>query len=231
MSRSAAGPVCVFDAYGTLFDVHSAVMRHADRLGPVAKPLSAHWREKQLEYTWTRALMERYIDFWQITVDALEHAMASHGIDDATLRRELLDAYRRLDAYGEVAKTLAVLRERGTPIVVFSNATSEMLATALDASGINGLVDSVFSVDVLRTYKPAAAVYAAMTAQLGIDASQVRFHSSNAWDAAGASAFGWQSCWINRCGAPAEYTELPVREHRNLWDAIDPLLASVDDAH
>lgn len=213
-------PVAVFDAYGTLFDVHSAVARVASRLGPDAGEISELWRQKQLEYTWTRSLMGRYLDFQAITEAALDYAMAASKRADPGLRAELLAAYARLDPYPEVPEVLAGYRAMGMRVAVFSNATGEMLQTALRAARLESLIDATVSVHGLRVFKPAPAVYGAAADALGTTAGSIRFHSSNAWDAAGASACGWQSFWVNRGRRPSEYAGLPVREVVDLATAL-----------
>lgn len=217
---SAARPaVAVFDAYGTLFDVHSAVARLADAIGPDAQKVSALWRQKQLEYSWTQALMQRYVDFWQLTQNALDVALGSVGLGGNPLRERLLDAYRTLDAYPEVAAVLDDYRRAGVRVAVFSNATPAMLDQALDAARLRDCVDVVFSVHALARYKPDPYVYAAAAEAFGVSADAIAFHSSNAWDAAGATASGWRARWINRSGMPAEYPSLAVPAVRNLREA------------
>lgn len=211
--------VAVFDAYGTLFDVHSAVTRQADVIGPDASQISATWRQKQLEYSWTHALMQRYVDFWQLTQDALDFALASVGQDDPSVRAQLLDAYRTLDAYPEVSAVLDDYRRAGLRIAVFSNATPAMLGQALDAAQLRDRVDTVFSVHALARYKPDPHVYDAAAEVFGAPAGAIAFHSANAWDAAGADASGWRVRWINRSGMPAEYPSLAVPAVRNLAEA------------
>lgn len=216
--------IAVFDAYGTLFDVHSAVARLADALGPEAPRISAVWRQKQLEYSWTYALMQRYVDFWQLTRDALDFALASVGQRDDVVRDRLLDAYRTLDAYTDVAAALAGYHRRGLRVAVFSNATPEMLDHALDAASLRGQVDEVFSVHSLGRYKPDVRVYAAAAKAFRAAPAAIAFHSSNAWDAAGATASAWNTRWINRAGAPAEYPSLAVPAVRDLAQAQQAFL-------
>ncbi len=217
---SAVRPaVAVFDAYGTLFDVHSAVARLADVVGPEASRISALWRQKQLEYSWTHALMQRYVDFWQLTQHALDFTLASVGEADPQVRTQLLDAYRTLDAYPEVATVLDAYRRAGVRVTLFSNATPAMLDQALDAAQLQDRVDAVFSVHALARYKPDPRVYRAAAETFGAPAEAIAFHSANAWDAAGATASGWRARWINRGGVPAEYPSLAVPAVRNLTEA------------
>lgn len=201
--------VYVFDAYGTLFDVHAAVRRHADEIGPDADRLSALWRTKQLEYSWTRALAGRYRDFWSLTEDALDHAFAKVPSAPRSARPALLDAYRTLDAYPEVIDVLTALKQAGAMTAILSNGSPAMLEMAVRAAGIGELLDDVLSVDPLAIYKPLPAVYELVTTRFRVFADAVSFQSSNRWDIAGATAFGFRTVWINRTGEPDEYADLP----------------------
>ncbi len=197
--------VCVFDAYGTLFDVHAAVAAHADAVGPAANDVSKLWRAKQLEYTWTRTLMGRHADFWALTGEALDFALASFGVSGGALRQSLLDAYRRLKAYPEVPDVLARLRRAGQRTAILSNGSPRMLADAVQAAGIAALLDAVLSVEEIGIFKPDARVYEIACKRFDVAPGEVCFQSSNAWDAAGAAAFGFKVAWINRSGQPPEY--------------------------
>ncbi|WP_291775652.1 haloacid dehalogenase type II [Castellaniella sp.] len=212
--------IAVFDAYGTLFDVHSAVARLADTVGPDAGRISELWRQKQLEYTWTRSLMQRYADFWQVTEEALDHALASFGRRDEAVRRALLDAYQKLDAYPDVREALDGYRRQGLRVAVFSNATTAMLSAALNAAGLDDLVDTVYSVHALEIFKPDVRVYAAAAKAFGVAPSSIAFHSSNGWDAAGAASCGWRALWINRAGRPQEYPWMHVPAVPDLGQAL-----------
>lgn len=212
--------IAVFDAYGTLFDVHSAVARLADRMGADAERISELWRQKQLEYTWTRSLMQRYADFWQVTGDALDHALAVSGRHDPALRSALLNAYRELDAYPDVRAALNGYRALGMHVAVFSNATLPMLQRALAAARLEDLVDTVYSTHELGIYKPAVRVYEAAAEAFGVPPHAIAFHSSNSWDAAGAASCGWDAMWINRSGRPPEYPWTPVPAVADLVAAL-----------
>lgn len=201
--------VFVFDAYGTLFDVHAAVRRHAARVGPDGAALSAIWRQKQLEYSWTRALAGRYRDFRALTEDALDHALARVPSVPRALRADLLDAYRTLDAYPEVIPVLSALKAAGATTAILSNGSPAMLEAAVAAARLEGLLDAVLSVDELATYKPAPAVYELVTTAFRVFPAAVSFQSSNRWDIAGATAFGFRTVWINRTDEPDEYPDLP----------------------
>jgi 2-haloacid dehalogenase len=192
----------VFDAYGTLFDVHSVVEAgRAITQDPMA--LSLAWRGKQLEYTWLRSLMGRYEDFWTVTEDALRWAIARLGLraEERDVRR-LMDAYLSLGCFSEGPAALAALGDR--PRAILSNGAPTMLAAAVASSGLGPHLDHVLSVDAVRTYKPSPTVYALGPKALGLAASDLLFVSSNAWDVAGAKSFGYQVAWCNRSNAPAE---------------------------
>ncbi|AWN35459.1 haloacid dehalogenase type II [Methylobacterium radiodurans] len=198
----------LFDAYGTLFDVHAAVQRHAEAIGPDAGHLSEVWRNKQLEYSWVLGLAGRYRSFWDLTEAALDHALALHPRVDRGLRESLLDAYRDLDAYSEVQGVLARLRARGLRTAIFSNGDAAMLARAVASAGLREHLDAVLSVDAAQTFKTSPAAYARAVEQAGAETDRVLFCSSNRWDIAGATAFGLRCAWINRKGLPDEYADL-----------------------
>ena len=198
----------VFDAYGTLFDVHSAVARHRDAIGAQADRLSEMWRTKQLEYTWVRTHMNAYRDFRALTEEALDFAAARCGGITPDVRATLLDAYERLDAFADVKGTLAALKARGAKTGILSNGTPSMLASAMDSAGIADLIDACLSVDELQMFKAAPQVYALVTRHFGVTPADVSFQSSNRWDIAGAVKFGFRGVWINRTGQPDEYMDL-----------------------
>ncbi|GAA0772849.1 haloacid dehalogenase type II [Roseibium denhamense] len=200
--------VYVFDAYGTLFDVHAAVRKHAEKLGPDAQRLSSIWREKQLEYSWVRALMGTYLDFWQLTQQGLDTAFALVPGADKSLRNDLLSAYWELDCYPEVPHVLTDLKAAGAKLAILSNGSQPMLDAAAKAAGLTELFDEIFSVDSLRTFKTNPQVYEMVTTHFRIYPEEISFQSSNRWDIAGATAFGCRTVWINRAGMPDEYTDL-----------------------
>jgi 2-haloacid dehalogenase len=220
-ARMAGAPMagigaCVFDAYGTLFDVHSAVAGLRDRIGPEADGLSQLWRTKQLEYTWLRALMGRHADFWQVTGEALDYACARLGVDPAPIREPLMQAYRSLDAYPEVAAVLEQLRRGGIVLAILSNGEPGMLAAGARSAGIEGLLEAILSVEEVGIFKPHPKVYQLVLDRLGMRADEVAFMSSNAWDVHGAACFGLRPVWINRLGAPRE--RLPEGPEHELSD-------------
>lgn len=201
-------PLFVFDAYGTLFDVHAAIGRHRAAAGPDADRLSELWRIKQLEYSWTLTLAGRYEDFWTLTERALDYALARVPSVDRTLRRALLDCYLKLDAFPDASTTLAALQARGARTAILSNGSSAMLASAVEAAGLNRHLDAVLSVDTVRLYKPRREVYALATDRFKLLPEQIVFVSSNRWDVMGAAAFGFTPVWINRSRMPDEYPGL-----------------------
>ena len=198
------GPIrgYVFDAYGTLFDVHSVIEAGRAITGDPAA-LSLLWRQKQLEYTWLRSLMGRYEDFWSVTEAALRFSVRRLGLtaDEPQLAR-LMDAYLSLACFPEVEAALERLVAR--PRAILSNGSPRMLAAAVASSGLGRHLQHVLSVDTVRVFKPAPAVYALGPRALGIPAADLLFVSSNAWDVAGAKSFGYQVAWCNRSGAPRE---------------------------
>ena len=197
----------VFDAYGTLFDVHSVVEAGREITGDPAT-LSATWRQKQLEYTWLRALMGRYEDFWAVTESALRWAIRRLGLtaSEGEVRR-LMEAYLSLACFPEVAGALE--RLAGRPRAILSNGAPKMLEAAVRSSGLARHLERVISVDAVKTYKPSPQVYALGPETLEMPAGELLFVSSNAWDVAGAKAFGYQVAWCNRAGVPEE--ELGLR--------------------
>jgi 2-haloacid dehalogenase len=207
---------CVFDAYGTLFDVHSAVGRLRAQVGDQADALSQLWRTKQLEYTWLRALMRRHRDFWQITGDALDYALARHRIDPGPTREPLLQAYLTLDTYPEVPAMLERLRAAGLKRAILSNGEPKMLQAGAESAGIAGLLDAVLSVEEVGVYKPDPRVYQLAVDRLGVPPEAIAFQSSNAWDVHGAATFGLRPVWVNRFGAPPE--RLPGAAEHELRD-------------
>lgn len=215
---------CVFDAYGTLLDVHSAVRRGGQSLGDKAAPVSALWRQKQLEYTWLRSLMGEYVPFWQVTQDALDYAMATLKLSDSGLRQKLLDVYWRLDAFPEVPDMLAKLKAGGLKTAVLTNGSPDMVKAAIDNANIGSVLDAAFSVDAVKIYKPHASVYQLAVDGLKVPKERICLMSSNAWDVAGAATFGFRVVWVNRYGQPQE--NLPGSPEHVIADlsGLPPLL-------
>jgi 2-haloacid dehalogenase len=193
---------CVFDAYGTLFDTASAARRSAELLGDKAGPLAALWREKQLAYTWLRAVQGRHADFWQVTGDALDFALEALAIDRPGLRDRLMQLYLTLDPYPEVPEVLRRLRVAGLKTAILSNGTPRMIEALVAGAELE--FDALLSVEQAGIYKPHASVYQLALDTLGLPARAIAFQSSNGWDAYGASAFGMQVVWCNRSRQPRE---------------------------
>ncbi|CAG0910308.1 unnamed protein product [Cyprideis torosa] len=201
--------ICVFDAYGTLFDVAAAARLALDApgqedLAKVWPQLADDWRRKQLEYSWLRAITGDYIPFWDITKDGLDWAMQNAGLDDPVLRETLLALYWELSAYKEVPMTLARLKAAGHQCAILSNGSPDMLDGAVDSAGIGMYLDALLSVEAMKTFKPARAVYDLVRQHFQCDKADVLFVSSNGWDVAGASAYGFETVWVNRAGAPTD---------------------------
>jgi len=196
--------------------VHSAVGKHRHRLGDIADQVSTLWRTKQLEYTWLRSLMGHYADLWQVTQDALDFAFDMHHIIDSDLNRDLMRAYLNLDCYPEVPQVLHALKTSGYSLAILSNGTPAMLEAAVKKSAIENLIERNFSVEEEGIFKPDPRVYQIAVDGLKIKPDEIVFMSSNAWDASGASAFGFKVAWVNRFGQSAE--RLPGRPDAEIKD-------------
>ncbi len=197
----------VFDAYGTLFDVHAAIALHRAAAGPDADRFSELWRQKQLEYTWTLTLAGHYLDFWILTERALDFAFARIPSVDRALKPKLLDAYFELGAFPDASAVLKKLKGAGHATAILSNGSPKMLAAAVKAAGLDSALDAVLSVDAIRMYKPRREVYALVTDRFSVAPAEVVFVSSNRWDVMGAAAFGFKAYWVNRANNPDEYPE------------------------
>ncbi len=195
---------CVFDAYGTLFDFNAAAAGCRDALGEKADALSALWRTKQLEYTWLRALMGQHAPFWHVTGEALDYALETLEVEDRAVRDRLMQLYLELDTFPEVTDVLTVLKKAGRKTAILTNGSPEMIAAAVENSGIGELLDAVYSVEEVGVYKPHPSVYQLAVDGLGVAKENISFQSSNAWDAAGAAAFGMRVAWCNRYGQRRE---------------------------
>ena len=194
--------MCVFDAYGTLFDFNSAVARHRRAVGPSADALSELWRTKQIQYTWLRNAMGTYAPFWQVTGEALDHCLAAHRIADPAARERLMGAYLALEPFPEAPGMLACLTRASMRTAILSNGTSGMLDPMVTASGLANHFEAVLSVDEAGVFKPDPRVYRLVEARCGVTPDKVCFLSSNCWDAHGAAQFGFRTVWVNRTGAP-----------------------------
>lgn len=203
--------IYVFDAYGTLFDVHAAIGRYRDLAGPDADRMSELWRTKQLEYSWTLTLAGEYVEFWTLTERALDYALARFPSVNKNLRAKLLDAYFTLGAFPDARDALRRLKQQGQNTAILSNGSPAMLSGAIGAAGISHELDAVFSIDAVRLYKPRPEVYKLVTDHFKAAPGRVVFVSSNRWDVMGAMAFGFRTVWINRAQAPAEYGGEPAQ--------------------
>jgi 2-haloacid dehalogenase len=216
----------VFDAYGTLLDVHAAMERHAARIGPDWQRISQDWRVKQIEYTWVRSLAgpAHHRDFFTLTREALDFVATKHGISDRSLLADVLQSYRRLSAYPEVPAMLERLKAMGVARAILSNGEPTMLDDAVQAAGIKTLLDDVLSVEAVGVFKPDPSVYRLATERFELSADRVAFLSSNPWDAFGARAFGFRVFWVNRSGQPDEYgLRGNVREIQDLSSLPDAI--------
>ncbi|MDK9704756.1 MAG: haloacid dehalogenase type II [Sulfuritalea sp.] len=208
---------CVFDAYGTLFDFNSAAGAARDELGEDWQRLSELWRLKQLQYTWLRGLAQHHADFWQVTGDALDFALATLRIERPGLRERLMNLYLQLSTYPEVPAMLRELKNRGMKLAILSNGTPAMLAAVVRNSALEGIFDALLSVEEVGVYKPHPAVYGLAAERLGIAPGRVCFLSSNGWDACSAKAFGFRVVWCNRFGqAPERIPAAPDGEITDL---------------
>jgi 2-haloacid dehalogenase len=208
---------CVFDAYGTLFDFASAARGCRDLIGDQADRLTALWRDKQLQYTWLRAIQGRHADFWQVTGDALDYSLETLDLDNPALRERLMLLYLTLEPFPEVPAVLKQLKDAGMRTAVLSNGSPEMLAPLVTAAKLDSVLDAVLSVEDAGVYKPHAKVYQLAVDRLGVAASEIAFQSSNAWDAYAAKAFGMRVVWCNRYGQrPERLPGTPDREIKTL---------------
>jgi 2-haloacid dehalogenase len=208
---------CVFDAYGTLFDFASAAKGCRDVLGDDTDRLTALWRDKQLQYTWLRAVQGRHAEFWQVTGEALDYTLETLGIDSPGLRDRLMALYLSLDAFPEVPETLRRLKAAGMRTAILSNGSPRMLDAVVKGAGLDALLDAVLSVETAGIYKPHPKVYQLAVDRLAVPAAAIAFQSSNAWDAYAASAFGMKVVWCNRYGQRRERLPgAPDREIRSL---------------
>lgn len=209
--------IFVFDAYGTLFDVHAAIARHRDEAGPDADRMSEIWRGKQLEYTWTLTLAGHYADFWTLTERALDFSLSRVPSVPKSLKPKLLDAYFKLDAFPDARAALRALKAKGHKTGILSNGSPDMLKGAVDNAGLGGDLDAVLSVDVLKMFKPRPEVYGLVTDHFKCAPGGVTFVSSNRWDVMAAVSVGFSGLWVNRGKMPDEYLDFaPKRTLRDL---------------
>jgi 2-haloacid dehalogenase len=198
----------VFDAYGTLFNLHAAAEKHKETLGARWQQLSQTWRVKHIEYTWVHSLAGKRATFWSLAERSLDYAAGSVGGIPADVRNKLLASYRTMDAYPEVREVLEGLKAKGATLAILSNGDPDMLTEAVRAAKLEGVLDDVLSVSIVDVFKPSPAVYRLATDRYGCEPQDISFQSSNRWDIAGAKAFGFQCVWVNRTNAPDEYPDL-----------------------
>ena len=211
---SVPSPIYVFDAFGTLFDVHSAAREHAAVLGDKAARVSEIWRAKQLEYTWIYARIDQsrgfvMPPFREVTRLSVHYALAVCGLE-ASLAPQLLESYQRLAPFAEVPATLRRLKDGGAKLAILSNADTDMLDDLVVNASLDGVFDNLISARAAGTFKPSPSVYALATEVYNCEPAAITFLSSNRWDVAGAKAFGFKTIWINRSGLPDEYPDLPA---------------------
>ncbi|MBY8974864.1 haloacid dehalogenase type II [Rhodobacteraceae bacterium NNCM2] len=212
---------CVFDAYGTLFDVAAAAREAAaepgfEELADKWIAVADIWRQKQLQYTWLRAAGGVHTDFWKVTADGLDYALEAAGIDSPKLRERLLQLYWELSAYPEVPKMLKALKEAGKNTAILSNGSPAMLNGAVESAKIGDVLDAVLSVETVGAFKPAKPVYDLIGTHFGVPQCEVLFVSSNCWDACFAAAQGFTVAWANRKAEPLD--RLPFKPHHVLSD-------------
>jgi 2-haloacid dehalogenase len=216
---------CIFDAYGTLFDVAAAARQAASepqfsKIMDTWPQLAEHWRLKQLQYTWLRAITQAHTDFWEVTQDGLDWALEKCGVDgDAELRERLLALYWELQAYPEVPEMLQTLKAAGMNTAILSNGSPDMLDGAVQSAGIETLLDDNLSVQSVGIFKPDSRVYDLVGQRFGCAKDEVLFVSSNGWDAAGATGYGFTTAWVNRSGEPMD--RMPWKPKHVLNDLID----------
>ena len=215
---------CVFDAYGTLFDANAAAAGCRDVLGETADALASIWRTKQLEYTWLRSLRGDYVDFWHITGQSLDYAMASLGLADDRLRARLMELYCVLEAYPEVPGVLEAVKATGRRTAILSNGSPSMLIAAVRRARLERLLGEIISVDAVKIYKPHPSVYQLAVDRLRVTPERICFLSGNGWDVSGAAHFGFRVVWINRNAAQPEQLPGQAEHEIRSLEALPALL-------
>ena len=188
---------CVFDAYGTLFDVNSAASKCKQKIGSRWESFANAWRTTQLEYTWLRSLMKKHKNFWEITEDSLDHTMETFKIKKE-MRNELLDLYKKLSPYPEVKECLEGLKAKKIKIAILSNGTPDLLQELVESNNIKNYFDNIFSIETVGIYKPHSKVYEIPTKNYNCKPENICFMSSNTWDVSGGGIFGYNAIWVNR---------------------------------
>ncbi|MGL5617206.1 MAG: haloacid dehalogenase type II [Sarcina sp.] len=196
--------ICVFDAYGTLFDFNSAVNKYKKTLGAQYEEFSKVWRNKQLEYSFLREIMNSYKDFFEVTKDALKYTMEFFNIVDRELEEKLMETYLKLDSYEEVKDFMKLLKEKDVKKVILSNGSKDMLNSAIKSADLENEIDEAISVEEIGIFKPNKKVYEIIVNKYKVSKEEVVFFSSNGWDIAGATKYGFKTIWINRNNLPVE---------------------------
>jgi 2-haloacid dehalogenase len=226
MNMKNSYPVVVFDAFGTLFDVYSVTARAESLCPGKGAEISAIWRQKQVEYSWLRTMSNRYKPFWEITQDALVFALRRHGIDASTgLVTELMAQYKKLTAFEENKAVLTRLKQAGFRLGILTNGNREMIDTVLHSSGFERLFEHVSTSDIVDKFKTSDEIYALVPNFFEVNKEEILFVSSNAWDVAAATWYGFSSFWVNRSGAPFEVLDVaPTLQGVTLVDLQKVLL-------
>ena len=188
---------CVFDAYGTLFDVNSAAAKCKKKLGNRWESFANAWRTTQLEYTWLRSLMKKHKNFWEITEDSLDYTMETFKIKKE-MRNELLNLYKKLNPYPEVKECLEGLKSKKIKISILSNGTPDLLKGLVESNNIQNYIDDIMSIETVGIYKPDPKVYEMPIKKYGCKPENICFMSSNTWDVSGGGVFGYNAVWVNR---------------------------------
>ena len=196
----------VFDAYGTLFDVNSAAEKCKGKIGDKWEGFANFWRTTQLEYTWLRSLMKRHKDFWQVTEDSLDKSMKTFSID-SSMKKELLDLYKKLSPYSEVKGVLSSLKEKKYKLAILSNGTPALLNELVKSNNLENIFDDLFSIEEVGIYKPDSKVYDMPIKKYQIKADEIAFLSANSWDISGGGNYGYNAIWVNR--------------NKNIFDNLD----------
>tara|TARA_Y100001970_G_scaffold259197_1_gene339887 strand:+ start:2377 stop:3039 length:663 start_codon:yes stop_codon:yes gene_type:complete len=211
----------VFDAYGTLFDVNSAANSCRDRIGDKWESFSNYWRTTQLEYTWLRSLMQRHKDFWEITKDSLDKSIKEFKIDPS-LKGELLELYKKLSIFPEVNEVLKQLRKKNIKLAILSNGTPNTLNQLIINNKLQNMFDDIFSVEIVKIYKPSSKAYSIPFKKYKIDKKEILFLSSNTWDVSGAGNFGFNAIWVNRNDITFDLLDFkPNLQIKNLNELLD----------
>ena len=215
---------CVFDAYGTLFDIHTPTDRIAGELGDKAKAISDLWRAKQLQYCWLRSMMGVHADFWQVTGDALDFTLEIFQVDAPSIRERLMELYLELDAYADAKPTLERMTGDGRRCAILSNGSPAMIGAAVENADLAQLFEAVISVEEAGVYKPDPRTYRLAVDRMGVEPANICFVSANGWDCAGAAQFGFQVAHINRFGQQIEHLpSKPRAEFTDLAGLLDLL--------